>query len=258
MFQGYIYYVNLTFQEVYGWDAIHTAVGFLVHALLAIVVFSILGRVLPRMTLKPLIITGFILRAGAGLMFSFVNEHTSYWRIPFPSLIVHVFGVGFTMLPLQITAVRYAANKDQGLVGAIYNTGLQLGAPFGLAILNVISLSTNGNSHSSDGSVRMGPAVMKGYKNALLAMMAFGIFGAILAAIILPWDKPAARIIPPVTRIEDLEVGAATATAAAAGSIATESGIKTIEQFTEGKTEVGGDSSTLASREDLSTKEVEA
>ncbi|KAF9428112.1 hypothetical protein BGZ94_003346 [Podila epigama] len=189
MFQGYIYYVNLTFQEVYKWSAIKTALGFLVHALLAVVVFATLGRVLPRLPLKPIIILGFIIRAGAGLIFSFVDESKSYWQLAFPSLIVHVFGVGFTMLPLQITAVRDAENKDQGLVGAIYNTGLQLGAPFGLAIFNVISLSTNKNSHSGEGPIQGGANVMKGYSNALLAMMGFGIFAAILAAIILPWDK---------------------------------------------------------------------
>ncbi|KAF9337389.1 hypothetical protein BG006_005016 [Podila minutissima] len=251
MFQGYIYYVNLTFQEVYGWSAIKTAVGFLAHALMAVVVFSILGRVLPRLTLKPIIIIGFLLRAGAGLMFSFVNENTSYWRLPFPSLIVHVFGVGFTMLPLQITAVRDAANKDQGLVGAIYNTGLQLGAPFGLAIFNVISLSTNGNARPTDGSVRMGPEVMKGYKNALLAMMAFGIFGAILAAIILPWDKPS-RGAPPAAKVEDLEIGAAVTVISTGTPIEAE--IEALEA--EGKVEYVEDSSTIASQDDL--KEIKA
>ncbi|KAG0024581.1 hypothetical protein BGZ81_007640 [Podila clonocystis] len=251
MFQGYIYYVNLTFQEVYGWTPIQTAVGFLAHALMAVVVFSILGRVLPRLTLKPIIIIGFLLRAAAGLMFSFVNQNTSYWRLPFPSLILHVFGVGFTMLPLQITAVRDAANKDQGLVGAIYNTGLQLGAPFGLAIFNVISLSTNGNSHPTDGSVRMGPEVMKGYKNALLAMMAFGIFGAILAAIILPWDKPS-RGAPPAAKVEDLEVGAAVTAVSAGAPIEAE--IEALKA--EGKIEYTEDSSTIASQDDV--KEIKA
>jgi predicted MFS family arabinose efflux permease len=64
-------------------------------------------------------------------------------------LIVHVFGLAFTVLPIQITATRDAANKDQGVVGAIYNTSLQLGAPFGIAILNVISTNTN---HQSGGA----------------------------------------------------------------------------------------------------------
>ncbi|KAG0006369.1 hypothetical protein BGZ79_000016 [Entomortierella chlamydospora] len=205
MFQGVIYYVNMVFQEVYGWTTIKTALGFLVHSLLAIVVFTILGRVLPRLPLKPIILTGFLLRCGTALMFSFVNEHTSYWRLSFPALIIHVFGVGFSMLPLQITAARDADNKDQGLVGAIYNTGLQLGGPFGVAILNVISISTNGNN---DGAIDGGPALMKGYRNAFYGMIALGIFGFILTLVILPWDKPNRPTKKVVEETKDLEAGA--------------------------------------------------
>ena len=189
MFQGVIYYSNMVFQEVYGWTALQTAVGFLVHSLLAVVVFTILGRIMPRLSLKPLIMTGFLLRCITALMFAFMNEHTSYWAIPFPAFIIHVFGVGFSLLPIQVTAVRDADNKDQGLVGGMYNTGLQLGAPFGIAIFNVIALSTNGNS-SSDGSVLGGPSLMKGYKNAFFGIIAFGLFGFFLTAALLPWDKP--------------------------------------------------------------------
>ncbi|KAG0269803.1 hypothetical protein BGZ96_006435, partial [Linnemannia gamsii] len=41
-FQGIIYYANMTFQEVYQWTPIQTALGFLVHSLLAMVVFTVL------------------------------------------------------------------------------------------------------------------------------------------------------------------------------------------------------------------------
>ncbi|OAQ23290.1 MFS general substrate transporter [Linnemannia elongata AG-77] len=186
--QGSIYYANMVFQEVYQWNALQTALGFLVHALLAIVVFGALGRILPRMPLKPLIMAGFLLRCVTALMFSFVTEHTSYFALPFPAFIIHIFGIGLSHLPIQITAVRDAENEDQGLVGALYNTGLQLGAPFGIAILNVIVISTNGNAGAD--SVRGGPALMKGFRNAFYAMVAMGLFGFFLALVILPWDKP--------------------------------------------------------------------
>ncbi|KAF9283455.1 hypothetical protein BGZ68_005341 [Mortierella alpina] len=207
MFQGVIYYANMVFQEVYQWTAIQTALGFLVHSLLAVVTFATLGRVMPRLRLKPLILAGFLIRCVTGLMFAFVDEHTSYWRLPFPAFILHIFGVGMTMLPIQVTAVRDAANKDQGLVGAIYNTGLQLGAPFGIAILNVIAIATNNNDA---GAVRGGPALMKGFKNAFFGIIAMGVFGFFLALIILPWDKPnqlAKKTPEEVKEAKDLEVG---------------------------------------------------
>ncbi|KAG0213150.1 hypothetical protein BGX33_003118 [Mortierella sp. NVP41] len=185
--QGIIYYANMIFQEVYQWTALQTALGFLVHALMAVFVFAVLGRTLPRLPLKPLILTGFLLRCVTALMFSFVDKHTSYWAIPFPAFIIHIFGVGLSLLPIQVTAVRDAENKDQGLVGALYNTGLQLGAPFGIAVLNVIAISTNGNS---TGEVRGGPALMKGFRYSFYAMIVMGLFGFFLSLVILPWDKP--------------------------------------------------------------------
>jgi MFS family permease len=208
MFQGVIYYTNMVFQEVYGWTPIQTALGFLVHSLLAVVVFTILGRVMPRLSLKPLIMIGFLLRCITALMFAFMHEQTAYWAIPFPALIIHIFGVGFSLLPIQVTAVRDAANKDQGLVGAIYNTGLQMGAPFGIAVFNVIALSTNGNA---DGAVEGGPILMKGYKSAFFGIVGFGILGFVLAFGLLPWDKPnrTAKTVGAAAKSEDLEQGRA-------------------------------------------------
>ncbi|KAF9362460.1 hypothetical protein BGX34_006165 [Mortierella sp. NVP85] len=206
MFQGVIYFANMVFQEVYQWSAIQTALGFLVHSLLAVVVFTALGRIMPRLHLKPLILVGFLLRCGTALLFSFIDEHKSYWRFAFPAFIIHIFGVGFSMLPIQITAIRDADNKDQGLVGAIYNTGLQLGAPFGLAILNVIAVSANRDA--LDSGVHSGPILMKGYRNAFYGMIALGLFGFVLTAIILPWDKPQRPAQKPTAEIKDLEAGA--------------------------------------------------
>ncbi|KAF9576808.1 hypothetical protein EC968_003315 [Mortierella alpina] len=217
MIQSVIYFGNLVFQEVYQWNALQSALGFLVHALLAIVTFTLLGRFLHRFSLKMLILVGFVLRCGTALLFAFVTEHISYFRLAFPALIIHVIGVACTLLPVQITAVREAANKDQGLVGAIYNTGLQLGAPFGIAVMNVIATATNGNS---GGDARGGPALMKGYRNAFFGILAMGVVGFLVAMAVLPWDRPS----PPIKNssseskdAQDLEAGVATSESALEG-----------------------------------------
>lgn len=241
MFQGVIYFTNMVFQEVYGWSAIKTALGFLVHSLLAVVTFPIVGRIMPRLYLKPLILFGFLLRCGTALLFTFVNENTSYWRLIFPALIIHIFGVGFSMLPIQITAIRDADNKDQGLVGAIYNTGLQLGAPFGLAILNVIAVS--GNSDALNSGVHSGGALMKGYRNAFYGMIALGLLGFVLTAILLPWDKPQFRPAKEIVEEnKDVEVGSPME--------ATEEILEEGEKEELGSSNVESDANTIASQID--------
>ncbi|KAI7829436.1 major facilitator superfamily domain-containing protein [Gamsiella multidivaricata] len=125
-FQGFLYYSTLIFQEVMGYAIMKTSLSYLVHGLTAVVVYSILGKFLPRLPLKPFIAAGFLFLSCSALMFAFVTPSSNYWILPFLSLIVNVFGLGMVMLPAQVTALRDAADDDQGVVGAIYNVGLQV------------------------------------------------------------------------------------------------------------------------------------
>ncbi|KAF9318635.1 hypothetical protein BG003_010885 [Podila horticola] len=184
-FQGFLYYSTLIFQEVLGYPIMRTSLSYLVHGLTAIVVYSILGRFLPRLPLKPFICLGFVFLSGSSLLFAFVTPTSTYWVLPFLGLITNVFGLGFVMLPAQITALRDAADDDQGVVGAIYNVGLQIGAPFGLAILTVISGNVNGHDPHITGAQKM-----EGYKWALIGDAAFGALGLILTLLFLPHVKP--------------------------------------------------------------------
>ncbi|KAF9194415.1 hypothetical protein BGZ50_006331 [Haplosporangium sp. Z 11] len=184
-FQGFLYYSTLIFQEVLGYSIMRTSLSYLVHGLSAIVVYSVMGRFLPRLPLKPIIAAGFVFLGCSALMFAFVTSTSVYWILPFLALIVNVFGLGFVMLPVQITALRDAADDDQGIVGAIYNVGLQIGAPFGLAILTVISGKLNGEIKAAPG-----PERMHGYKYALIGDMVLAVLGFVLTVFFLPHVKP--------------------------------------------------------------------
>ncbi|KAG0196010.1 hypothetical protein BGX33_002241, partial [Mortierella sp. NVP41] len=157
-----------------------------------------------------------------------------------------------------ITAVRDSDNKDQGLVGALYNTGLQLGAPFGLAILNVIALSTNGNI---SGAVRGGPALMEGFRNAFYTMIAMGLFGFFLALVILPWDKPVRPSVVAANKNSSSTSLASTAvTANGASTIEPkdlESGFAVEEIVGEPSARTDSDASTIGSQSEKVDKDVE-
>ncbi|GJJ68073.1 hypothetical protein EMPS_00419 [Entomortierella parvispora] len=184
-FQGFLYYSTLIFQEVLGYSIMRTALSYLVHGLTAIVFYSVLGKFLPRMPLKYCIALGFFLLSMSCLTFAFVTHQSTYWVLPFLALIMNVLGLGLVMLPAQITALRDAADDDQGVVGAIYNVGLQIGAPFGLAVLTVISGKINGDNPNLSGA-----EMMHGYKQALFGDMAFGLLGLVVTLLLLPHSKP--------------------------------------------------------------------
>ncbi|KAF9581921.1 hypothetical protein BGW38_000892 [Lunasporangiospora selenospora] len=198
MLQGIIFYTTMVMQEVFGWSVLKTALGLIIHPFLCMLIYIVMGKVMPHLRLKPLILFGTVIRCGATLLFSFADEHSSYFFFIFLPYIIHAFGVSFTTLPNQIMAIREVNNCDQGLVSAIYSTGLQLGAPFGIAILNVISIATNGNQEVAEHG---NPALMKGYRNAFYGIIGFGIVSFFLALFFLPWDKPS--IPAAVSRQED-------------------------------------------------------
>ncbi|KAF9537222.1 hypothetical protein EC957_008614 [Mortierella hygrophila] len=189
-FQGFTYFSTLIFQNVMGYTSMQTALAFLAHSLFAVVAFTVLGKVLPKYRLKPFILTGFAFRCVAALMFAFVKSTTSYWTLPFLGLLVHVIGLGTSVLPAQITALKDAQNEDQGVVGALYSTGMQLGAPLGLVIVTLIS--------ENSVAVTVGTPVeevMKSYRNGLFGVVALGVLGAVVTAFMMPNTAPA----PPAT-----------------------------------------------------------
>ncbi|KAF9957571.1 hypothetical protein BGZ72_001661 [Mortierella alpina] len=186
-FQGFVYFSTLIFQNIMGYSSMQTALAFLAHSIATIVLFTVLGRVLPRFKrFKPFILTGFVFRSVAAIMFAFVHSSTSYWTLPFLGLMVHVIGLGTSILPAQITALKDAKHEDQGVVGALYSTGLQIGAPFGLAIVTAISENSVKLDSAAGDAAASKDLLMESYRNGLFGVAALGVLGMIVSAVLLP------------------------------------------------------------------------
>ncbi|KAF9280126.1 hypothetical protein BGZ68_007475 [Mortierella alpina] len=189
-FQGFVYFSTLIFQNIMGYSSMQTALAFLAHSIATIVLFTALGKILPRFKrFKPFILTGFVFRSVAAIMFAFVHSSTSYWTLPFLGLMVHVIGLGTSLLPAQITALKDAKNEDQGVVGALYSTGLQIGAPFGLAIVTAISENSVKLDSAEGDAAASRDLLMESYRNGLFGVAALGVLGMIVSAVLLP-NKP--------------------------------------------------------------------
>ncbi|KAF9162005.1 hypothetical protein DFQ26_003959 [Actinomortierella ambigua] len=201
-FQGFLYYSTLIFQKVLGYDIMKTALSYLVHGLTAIVAYSLMGKYLPRLSLKPFMLMGFFLIGLSSLLFAFVTPTTNYWTLPFIGLIVNVIGLGFTMMPGQIAALGDAANEDQGVVGSIYNLALQIGSPFGLALLTVISQTVTGSETG-----KTPEQLMNGYQKALFGDTGLAVLGFLLTLVLLPNIRPKTAAVDLLVEETDLEAG---------------------------------------------------
>ncbi|KAF9980816.1 hypothetical protein BGZ65_004649 [Modicella reniformis] len=79
----------------------------------------------------------------SGVLWAQLEVTNSYWAIPFPALIINMIAMACLWLTCQINPVADAADEDQGAVGAVFNVCLQIGAPIGIAISNIVANNRN-------------------------------------------------------------------------------------------------------------------
>ncbi|KAF8915783.1 hypothetical protein BGZ58_005420, partial [Dissophora ornata] len=120
-----------------------------------------------------------------------IKVDSTYWEIPFPSLILNFLGMAPIWLCCQINSVADANNEDQGVVGAVYNVALQISAPVGIAIANIIANTRNS-------ATAMGAELLPGYQAAFYSAAVMSGVG-LVATIILAANSD------PVKTSEELE-----------------------------------------------------
>ena len=168
------FYLTQFVQNILGFSPIKAGLSFLPLtigiAFVSGMVAKFVGRVGTRlpMTLGPL------LAAAALLWISRISAHSTYsGAVLGPSLLIAV-ALGLSFVPLTLTAISRVRRQEQGLASALLNTGQQVGASLGLAILVTVATTVTRGQHHAGKAV----AVTTGYAaafrvGALLALLAF-------------------------------------------------------------------------------------
>ncbi|KAG0306763.1 hypothetical protein BGZ97_000627, partial [Linnemannia gamsii] len=179
-----IYFSSLLFQNVLGYTPLKTSLAYIVHGVGAIVAIVIITKLVTKVRTKIITIVGWFFFIASGIVFAQVNANSSYWSIPFPALILNFMGMAPVWLCCQINCVADADDEDQGVVGAVYNVALQIGAPIGIAISNIIANGKNGD-------LAMGAQLLPGYRAAFYTYAIIGGVGLIVTIIFATNSDPA-------------------------------------------------------------------
>ncbi|KAF9584601.1 hypothetical protein BGW38_005885 [Lunasporangiospora selenospora] len=202
-----IFFSSLTFQSVLGYTPIKTSLAYIVHGLGAIVVITIMTKLVMYVRTKILMVVGWFILIASGILFAQVQADSSYWSIPFPSLILNFLGMAPVWLSCQINSVADASDEDQGVVGAVYNVALQIGAPIGIAVANIVA-------HSINSPTATGVDLLKGYQGAFYSYAVISGFGLLATLIFFPNQDPIQFKAVPKTKatdtIEDEEMASET------------------------------------------------
>ncbi|KAG0232743.1 major facilitator superfamily domain-containing protein [Mortierella sp. GBAus27b] len=166
-----IFYTSLTFQNVLHYNSLITACCYIVHGVGLIVGLYSVTRLFRVTRTKVVMIFGWCFVIGSSVIFAQIKPSSTYWQYAFPAFIINCMGLSPTWMCCQVNAVADAKDEDQGVVGAIYNVGIQLGAPIGLAIANIIA-----EAYTPHGAGNAEALLMGGYRAAFYA---YGVMGGI-------------------------------------------------------------------------------
>ncbi|KAF9998481.1 hypothetical protein BGZ80_011346 [Entomortierella chlamydospora] len=174
---GMIYFSSLVLQNVLGYTPLHTSFAYIVNGVGSIIAIVVLTKILPMVRTKILMTVGWFFLIGSGMLWAQIKVDSSYWSIPFPSLILNFLGLAPVWLCCQVNSVADADDEDQGVVGAVFNVSLQIGGPIGIAITNIIANTRNSPTD-------FGAALLSGYRAAFYAVGIIAAVGLVLTVIL--------------------------------------------------------------------------
>jgi EmrB/QacA subfamily drug resistance transporter len=184
---GMFFLLSLYMQQVLGFSALKTGVGYLAVALTAIVASGVSQALVTRLGVKPAL-TGGMLLLGAGLVyFTQVSVDGSYLVDLLPGFLLIGVGLGFSFVPVSIAALAGVSGKEAGLASGLINTTQQIGGALGLAILTTVA--TTRTDGLLEGGTQPATALTDGFRLAFWVGAAFALISLVITLIALKREE---------------------------------------------------------------------
>jgi EmrB/QacA subfamily drug resistance transporter len=185
------FFISLYLQQVLGYSAIKTGVSYLPLAFGIIISAGAASQLVTRVGPKPVLVFGLVLVAVGLVLFTRVSAHGGYASdVLLPSVIV-AFGLGFSFVPLTISAVAGVEGSEAGLASGLINTAQQVGGALGLAILSTIANTRTSHAlASAHGRPDVKHALTEGFQSAFAVGAGFAIAGVVLALFLVRHVRP--------------------------------------------------------------------
>ncbi|QRV74162.1 major facilitator superfamily transporter [Ceratobasidium sp. AG-Ba] len=143
-------YLSLSpyWQDHLGWSSIISAVKFLPLGLVAGPITINAGRISQLGQPKWMILGGLTLSLIGSIMFPFSPGR--YWQIDFPAFIIGTAGTSVVFVLTSINIFRATPSHYAGVVGAVFNTALQLGSAIGTSATTSIQASVDARNPNDE------------------------------------------------------------------------------------------------------------
>jgi MFS family permease len=172
--------LSLYMQQVLGFSALKTGVGYLAVALTAVVASGVAQAMVTRIGVKPVLAAGMTFILAGLIWFAQIPVDGSYLVNLFGGFMLIGIGLGFSFVPVSIAALAGVPPKEAGLASGLINTSQQIGGALGVAILTTVS-TTRTENLISDGTAQP-QALTDGFALAFWVAAGFAVV-AILATL---------------------------------------------------------------------------
>jgi EmrB/QacA subfamily drug resistance transporter len=141
--------LTLYMQQVLGYSAMKTGIGYLAVAGTAIVWSAVAAQLVTRIGVKPVLVAGMSFLTLGLLYFTQVDVGGSYLGDLLPGFLLISIGMGFSFVPISIAALAGVNYEEAGLASGLINTSQQVGGALGIAALSAIATSTTSDAMAS-------------------------------------------------------------------------------------------------------------
>jgi MFS family permease len=143
-FGSVLYFLTIYFQDVHGYDALKTGVGFLLPTTVVVAASAFAGRLATRFGLRRTLVAALGVGAlGAVVLGLGMSPDGSYAALV-PGLIAVSVGDGVVFTTMFIAAGTGVPDAEQGVASGIASTSTSIGAAVGLAVLVLVANADTG------------------------------------------------------------------------------------------------------------------
>jgi EmrB/QacA subfamily drug resistance transporter len=187
------FFLTLYMQTVLHYSPIQTGLAYLPLTGGFIIAASISSQLFARIGTKPVILVGSVIAAGGLYWLSRIPVDGSYVADILPGLLIASIGLGGVFTGVTTAANAGVGEERAGLAAGLLNTGQQLGAALGLAILSALATArTSSLLHAGHDGVAS--AATAGFQRALLVGAGF-VLAATIVAILAPNTRQSEPVI---------------------------------------------------------------
>ena len=137
--------LSLYMQQVLGFSALETGVGYLAVALTAVLASGVAQALVTRVGVKPILAIGLGAILAGLIWFTQISVDGTYLANLFGPFLLIGVGLGFSFVPVSIAALAGVPPREAGLASGLINTSQQIGGALGVAILTTVSTTRTEN-----------------------------------------------------------------------------------------------------------------